>query len=217
MYICKIIFYLYNLHYNFILDQPLSNYEPSSRAHAAASASSEQLYVYGGFVDNFDENKRQLRTVIQIYECSTEYWKELPTTGTPPPGIYGCATSYSGHILYLFGGRDGTSFHASLHQLDTRSMTWKQLSPQHDSGPMRKSACHMIYCNDSLIVIGGYGIPSGELQSGSQFTEDKDYQDGRGCTNEIHKYHISQGKSQIVFQFICHDLFYTLLLKYSIY
>ncbi len=217
MYICKIIFYLYNLHYNFIVDQPLTNYEPSPRVNAAASASSEQLYVYGGHVDNFDENKRQLRAVIQIYECTTESWKVLPTSGTPPPGIYSCATSYSGHVLYLFGGGDSTSCHATLHQLDTRSMTWKQLSPQHDSGPMRKCDCQMIYYNDSLIVIGGWGIPSGELQSGSQFTEDKDYQDGRGYTNEIHKYHISQGKSQIVFQFICHDLFYTLLLKYSLY
>ncbi len=200
---------MYNLHYNFIVDQPLSNYEPSPRAYTAASAISEQLYVYGGRVDNFDENKRQLRTVIQIYECSTESWKELPTFGTPPPGIYSCATSYSGHVLYLFGGYDGTSFHASLHQLDTRSLTWNQLSPQHDSGPMRKTDCQMIYFNDSLFVIGGYGIPSGELQSGSQFTKYKQHQDGSGWTNEIHKYHISQGKSLIVFQFICHDLVYT--------
>ncbi len=200
---------MYNLHYYFIVDQPLSNYEPSPRALTSAAASSEQLYVYGGQVDNFDENKGQLRTVIQIYECTTESWKELPTTGTPPPGIDGCATSYSGHVLYLFGGYDGTSFHASLHQLDTRSMTWKQLSLQHDSGPMRKCDCQMIYYNDLLIVIGGYGIPSCELQSGSQFTENKLHQDGRGVTNEIHKYHISQGKSQIVFQFICHDLVYT--------
>ncbi len=200
---------MYNLHYNFIVDQPLRNYEPSPRAYSAASASSEQLYVYGGHVDNFDGNKRQLRTVIQIHECTTESWKELPTSGTPPPGIFGCATSYSGHVLYVFGGYDGTSFHASLHQLDTRSMTWKQLSPQHDSGPMRKYECQMIHYNDSLIVIGGLGIPSGELQSGSQFTENKHHQDGRGVTNEIHKYHISQGKSQIVFQFIYHDLVYT--------
>ena len=98
----------------------------------------------------------------------------------------------------MFGGRDGTSFYASLHQLDTRSMTWMQLSLPHDSGPMRKSDCQMIYYNDSLIVIGGYGIPSGELQSGSQFTENKHLQGGHGYTNEIHKYHISQGKLQIV-------------------
>ncbi len=161
------------------------------------------MYVYGGRVDNFDENKRQLRTVIQTYECSTESWKELPTSGTPPPGIYDCAISY---VLYLFGGGDGTAFDASLHQLDTRSMTWKQLSPQHDSGPMRKTECQMLYYNDSLTVIGGFGIPSGELQSGSQFTKSKHRQDGRGYTNEIHKYHISQGKLQIVFQLICHNL-----------
>ncbi len=137
----------------------------------------------------------------------TESWKELPTSGTPPPAIYGCATSYSGHILYLFGGQDDTAFHASLHQLDTRSMTWKQLSPQHDGGPMTKSECQMLYYNDSLTVIGGYGIPSGELQSGSQFTKCKHHLDGRGgCTNEIHKYHISQGKLQIVLQLICHNL-----------
>ncbi len=151
------------------------------------------MYVYGGHV-YYIENTRKLRTIIQIYECSTESWKQLPTSGTPPPGIHGCATSYSGHVLYLFGGRDDTLFHASLHQLGTRSMTWKQLSPQHDSGPMRKSACQMIYYNDFLIVIGGYGKPSGELQSGSQFTKTKLRQDGRGYTNEIHKYHISQGK-----------------------
>ena len=99
----------------------------------------------------------------------------------------------------MFGGRDGTSFHASLHQLDTRSLTWMQLSPPHRSGPMQKSDCQMIYYNDSLIVIGGCGIPSGELQSGSRFTQLKYSHNGRGWTNEIHKYHISQGKLQIVF------------------
>ncbi len=107
----------------------------------------------------------------------------------------------------MFGGHVGTSYHASLHQLDTRSMTWKQLSPQHDSGPMRKTECQVIYYNDSLIVIGGCGIPSGELQSGSQFTKNICYQNGRGYTNEIHKYHISQGK--FVFQLFCHNLIYT--------
>ncbi len=142
-----------------------------------ASASSEQLFMYGGCVLNFNENKRQLRNEVHIYECSTESWKALPTTGTPPPGVYNCATAYSDHILYLFGGQDDTSLYASLHQLDTRSMTWTQLSPQHYRGPSRKCGCQMIYYNDSLIVIGGYAI-----------------QDSRGWTNEIHKYDIFLGK-----------------------
>ncbi len=161
---------------------------------ANASVSTDQLYIHGGYVDNFNDNKKQLKKVVQIYECSTESWKELATTGTPPPGILGCATSYSDHILYLFGGRDDTSFYASLHQLDTRSMTWSQLSTQHDSGPMRKYSCLMIHHNNTLIVIGGYGVPLGELQSGSLLTKDKRYQDNRGWTNEIHVYNISQSK-----------------------
>ena len=132
-----------------------------------------------------------MKKVVQIYDCSTESWKELATTGTPPPGIYGCATAYSDHILYLFGGHDRNSFHASLHQLDIRSITWSQLSPPHDSGPMRKCLCKMIHYNNTLIIIGGLGISSGKLQSGSQFIE---YQNGRGMTNEIHMYNISQSK-----------------------
>ncbi len=73
-------------------------------------------------------------------------------------------------------------------------MTWSQLSPQHDSGPMRKYFSQMIHHNNTLIVIGGYGIPSGELQSGSQYTKDKRYQDVYDWTNEIHMYNISQSK-----------------------
>ncbi len=178
----------------YFLDQPLSHYEPSPRTSANASASTDQLYIHGGVVDNFYKNKKQLKKVVQIYECSKESWKEFATTGTPPPGIYGCATAYSDHILYFFGGSDDISLHASLHQLDTRSMTWSQLSPQHDSGPMRKYSCQMIHHNNTLIVIGGYGTPSGELQSGSHFTKDKPYQDDDGWTNEIHMYNISQSK-----------------------
>ena len=49
----------------------------------------------------------------------------------------------------------------------------------------------MIHYNNTLIIIGGLGIPTGELQSGSQFTE---YQVSLGLTNEIHIYNISQSK-----------------------
>ncbi len=161
---------------------------------ANASSSTDKLYIHGGYVHNFNNNKIQLKKVVQIYESSTESWKELATTGTPPPGLCGCATACSDHILYLFGGQDGNSYHASLHQLDIRSMTWSKLSPQHDNGPMRKTWCQVIHYNNTLIIIGGLGIPSGELQSGSQFTERTINQDGRGWTNEIHMYNISHSK-----------------------
>ncbi len=73
-------------------------------------------------------------------------------------------------------------------------MTWSQLSPQHDTGPLRKTWCQMIKYSNTLIIIGGFGIQSGEVQSGSQFTERTIKQDGLGWTNEIHMYNISQSK-----------------------
>ncbi len=160
------------------------------------------MYIYGGCVDQFDKNKVQLRKVIQIYDCCNESWKEVPTSDTPPHGIYGCATAYSNHILYLFGGYEDPdpSYSSSLHQLDTRSMIWTQLSPQHASGPMRKSLGQMIYYNNSLVVIGGYGIQSGGLQSGSWITNSSER--GRCYTNEIHMYSISQGKVISYIKFI---------------
>ena len=94
----------------------------------------------------------------------------------------------------MFGGDEDTFNYASLHQLDTKSMTWTLLSLPHDSGPMRKHGCQMIYSNNSLIIIGGYGAPSGELQPGSQFTMNKKSLYGRGWTNETHIYNISRSK-----------------------
>ncbi len=135
----------------------------------------------------------QLSKVVQAYEFCTESWREIPTTGTPPHGMYDCATTHSDHILYLYGGSDGASLYASLYQLDTRSMTWTQLSPQHDSGPMRKRGCRIISYYNLLIVIGGYGIPSG-LQSGSQFIKHNHCQDGGGYTNEVHMFNIPLGE-----------------------
>ncbi len=144
--------------------------------------------MYGGILE---KDTKQLSKVVQIYECSTESWRELPTTGTAPPGLHGGATAYSDHILYLFGGLDDTSY-GSLHQLDTRSMTWTELSPQQDSGPMSKYGCEMIYYNNSLLVIGGFCVLSGNLLS--RFPYFRSLVKDHGITNEIHIYNISQGK-----------------------
>ncbi len=93
----------------------------------------------------------------------------------------------------MFGGGYDKSLYASLHQLETESMTWTHLSPQQDGGPMRKQGCQMLHNNNSLIVIGGHGLPFDVLQPGSQLTKDTKFRDRRGWTNEIHMYNLSQG------------------------
>ena len=139
------------------------------------------------------ETKTQLTKSIQMYDPFTETWREIPTIGTPPEGLYYNRATYSDHFLYTYGGYNGTSYNCSLNQLDTRSYTWTQLSSRHECGPMRKIACGIIYYNNSLIICGGYGIPYSDLQAGSQFIKSNICIDGRGWTNEIHMFNISEG------------------------
>ena len=139
------------------------------------------------------ETKTQLTKSIQMYDPFTETWRKFPTIGAPPEGLYnGTATSFD-HFFYTYGGDNRTSYSSSLNQLDTRSYTWTQLSSQHECGPMRKVGCGIIYYNNSLIIYGGLGIRSSELQAGSQFIKNTIYKDGSGWTNEIHMFNISEG------------------------
>ena len=141
------------------------------------------------------ETKTQLTESIQMYEPFTEAWKEIPTTGTPPQGLYFGAATYSDHYLYTYGGYDGTSYGCSINQLDTRSYIWTQLSSQHECGPMKKIGCGIIYYQHSLIVCGGFGIPSSEIQAGSNFIKNTKSKSKHviGWTNEIHVFNISEG------------------------
>ena len=63
-------------------------------------------------------------------------------------------------------------------------------------GPMRKAGCGMVHFHhDKLAVIGGYGYPTGPPQPGSTFINVGT--DGRGATNEIHVFDLSQGSHKI--------------------
>ena len=159
------------------------------------------------------ETRAQLTKSIQMYDPFTEAWREIPTIGTPPQGLYDGAATYSDHFLYTYGGYDGTSYSSSLHQLDTRSYTWTQLSSQHEHGPMRMIGCGIIYYNNSLVICGGFGFPSGEIQAGSQFIKHSKFKDGIGWTNEIHMFNISEGTklSYALFPYVkdIHDITYS--------
>ena len=55
------------------------------------------------------------------------------------------------------------------------------------NGPMKKSACGMVYFNKKKVaVIGGFGPPPASLQPGASFIKNKHYTNEYGWTNEIH-------------------------------
>ena len=171
-------------------------YEPSPRLGHGTAAVGGKCYLWGGYVQDFSESgRRKLASTVDIFDPYLETWEEHPTTGVPPPGLYlGACTSLL-DSLYWFGGHDGSSRCNSLHRLDTTTLEWRELQPLNQTdGPMRKNGCGMVsFLQDKLAVFGGYGIPTGPTQPGAMFTKDTRFTDGRGWSNELHVFTITEG------------------------
>ena len=191
------------------MDQQLASdlYEPNSRfLHVASSVcdGSGQLIVWGGETSEFYSNdgRIQLASVVEQFDIHSEVWCQRGTGGTPHPGLTGAACTSFGNRLFIYGGYCDDTFSnisGALNCLDLTTLTWSQLSLAGGTagGPMRKAGCGIVHFHhDKLAVIGGGGIPTGPTQPGSSFITE--VTDGRGSTNEIHVFDISQGSDSRV-------------------
>ena len=171
-------------------------YEPSPRFFHGAAAVGGRCYLWGGCVQDFSASgRRKLASTIEIFGPHLETWEEHPTTGVPPRGLYDGACTSLLDSLYWFGGWDGSSCYNSLHRLDTTTLEWREIQPLNQAdGPMRKAGCGMVsFLQDKLAVFGGYGIPTGPTHPGAMFTKDTCFIDGRGWSNELHVFTITEG------------------------
>ena len=171
-------------------------HRPSPRFSHGAAAVGGRCYLWGGCVQDFTESgRRGLASTVEIFDPHLETWEEHHTTGVPPPGLYSGACTSLLDSLYWFGGNDGTSFYNSLHRLDPTTLKWREIQPLNQAdGPMRKIGCGMVsFFQDKLAVFGGYGIPTGPTQPGAMFTKDTRYTDGRGWSNELYVFNITEG------------------------
>ena len=174
-------------------------YEPSVRFRHAAFSNDERVYVWGGRTDDFefgsdrDESVKPFASSIEQFNPHLEVWRQLNTTGTPHLGLDSAACTSFGEKVYMYGGSSGNGFNGFLSCLDVKTLIWSLLSPETAAGgPMRKDCCGMVlFHNDKLAVIGGYGYPTGPTQPGSTFIWDDP--DHSGSTNEFHVFNIAQG------------------------
>ena len=163
--------------------------EPSPRWGHYSALVEEKFCVWGGHTKDFHRENSELTSSVHSFDPFLEFWVKNKFSGVQ--GLYSGACTSAGHHVYLYGGTDGSRLQSSLHQLDTRSCTWKQLS---SAGPMRKSTCGMIAHDNKLVLFGGYGISSGPIQPGAEFIKHRDFTDGRGWTNEVHTFDLKEGE-----------------------
>ncbi len=159
--------------------------EPSPRRGHFSAPVEGDLYVWGGYKGGSKENDEPASSVYTFNQFM-ETWTENESTGPSPIGLFDGACAASGHHLYLYGGLGESQWQTSLHQLDTKSWSWKRLSI--DGGPMRKGACGMVAYEDQLVLFGGHSVPHNRMQTELKL-------DGRGWTNEIHTFDLDESKS----------------------
>ncbi len=173
------------------------SYEPSVRSGSFCSHVEGKTYLWGGINKDLIEAKTSLQEFtasVYTFDPYLETWATLNPGGSPPSGTRDGACATAGHHLYTYGGMDiaAGGYDGSLHCLDTRTLMWSKLA---STGPMKKQGCSMIAYEDHLLLFGGYGVPSGPTQPGSEFVLNDDVTDGSGCTNELHTFDIRKGES----------------------
>ena len=179
-------------------------YEPSARYGQTSFSVEGRVYVWGGAsqdaVSSSKDDITKLASSIEQFDPYLEVWTRLNTAGTPHPGLnFADCASYGEHV-YMYGGFKD-KLEGVLSCLNVKTLTWSQLSLAGGTagGPMRKAGCGIVHFHhDKLAVIGGYGIPTGPTQPGSSFIKDTRHTDGRGWTNEVHVFDISQGSDSPV-------------------
>ena len=171
-----------------------SRYQPSPRYYHYAGQIGNKSYMWGGITQDFlHGGQDKLKSTVNVFDPYLETWQEQRTAGVPPRGRYlGAAVAHS-TSLYSFAGHDGESDYNSLHVLDTDTLVWKHLSPT--KSPMPKYACGMVFFGTHhLATIGGYGVPTQPIQTGSSFHKNPYFTHGRGWTNEFHVFDVTEGE-----------------------
>ena len=160
--------------------------EPTPRWGQFSAVVEEKPCIFGGRTRGFLKEKSAIATCVHSFDLFQESWSEDKCSGVSPPGLYWGACASVGHHVYVYGGFDGLAGHSSLHQLDTRTWTWKQLS---DTGP---SWCGMIAYDSRLVFFGGFGPSFGPTQPGAEFTKRGD--GNMGWTNELQIFDLKEGE-----------------------
>ena len=136
--------------------------------------------------------------VVEIFQHSMPNWKQKATSGQATPGLLSAACTTIGIHIYVFGGSDDTAYYSTIHRLDTKSLTWTEITTSNPGeAPMAKCNAGMLVMSVSiLVIVGGYGmLPHHQHHPNRQYTPDPDPgYEGRGWTNELHCFHVDSSE-----------------------
>jgi hypothetical protein len=124
---------------------------PGPRSGAAGVALGGFLYVFGGY-----GGEQRLGDFHRLC-LARRTWQRLPAGPEGPGprennGFVACAET---GLLYLFGGYDGATWRADLHEFDTRALRWRRCEASGD-GPSPRFGFVAEVFQGRLLLFGGY-------------------------------------------------------------
>jgi hypothetical protein len=95
-----------------------------------------------------------------IYDPVGNTWQNVKTSGTPPdPSLILPAVAYSSNAqqIYLFGGRDASTYSSNLYTYNYATNTWTLLSPVGGIAPPARYRTNFAYdsTNNIFLLYGG--------------------------------------------------------------
>ena len=171
---------------------PMTYYEPQARHGHWTALIDGKLYTYGGY---YPGAPREPPSVVEILDVATELWVQSSTSGPPPPGFFSAACVVMGENCYHFGGRNGVDYFNGIHELDSRTLIWKELKPMNpQEAPMCKCGTGMVSFGERyLVTFAGFGTLPEHPHRGAEYVP-YPKRKGYGWTNELLVFDTSSSK-----------------------
>ena len=179
---------------------------PSPRYYHNTHVIDNKLYLWGGDQPGLPKvhqshRKYELSSTLDILHLLTGQWERRRTSGNPPLGVKGYASTTLSQQIFFFGGscNHDDCRHNSMFCLNVNDFKWVELSPTSSlHGPLMKAYCGMaamiLNGDDYLLVVGGIGPIANNrpYQSEAEYSEKGLH--GFVRTNEHHYFKVSTGK-----------------------
>ncbi len=152
--------------------------QPGLRNYSFLASVNSSIYVWGGLDYNPSSLKREpvdIMEYIYKFNTTTGAWDRLRLKNQHPPGLYDGACVGIGENIYFYGGYDTKGQRTgSLYELNLTTLTWQALSSPGVGSPKKRSGCHMVEYEGTLVMYGGVTA--------------------EGHSNELHVFNLATGE-----------------------
>ncbi|KAJ4703910.1 tRNA wybutosine-synthesizing protein 2/3/4 [Melia azedarach] len=136
---------------------------PSPRLGHTSSLVGDRIFIIGGRADPLN-----ILSDVWVFNMAKSEWMLLDCAGSIFPPRHRHAAAVVGSKIYVFGGLNNDTISSSLHELDTDTQQWKELSINGE-WPWARHSHTMVAYGSRLYMFGGY---NGEKALGDLYTFD---------------------------------------------